>query len=605
MDTKTRRTATRRTSRGFYDDEPVLDTVKVPADPAQVSAHHASFRVELPGPLPVSRAVTVGTALPTASPGAPTPVPRVPTARRRPVVWSGHSAPGDAGTRPLLQAVAYRSTERGQEADRTATRVLPRVAPGTGQSPPPAGAGADDTPRGTPPTVVSQRSPRQATHLLVRSRQGGAAGTAARPGGATPDTPVPSHPGVAGACDGGGATALTRPFPAPAHLASPAEEPVSRDADARGEAVRRGGGTEGRRPRRGRRSGENVRHAYYPGHRMDLGLVLLPLRIFLGLSSLYAGMGKLTNPAFFEGGGERGSIVHWLASLEPWAVAAPLLRFAVAHPVGAGLTVAFLQIIVGVLTLAGLWQRLAATIGALLSAALLVTVSWRAAPAYDVPDIIYLAAWSPLAIAGAPVFSLDARLAGEAWRRLGPRVSLWDLRRRVLRRGALLASLVVGLALLTGSLLGGAVRTSQVATVPESDGPPVNRRPGSPLPQRPSPTPERTSRQPDDTGPTGRAGESGRPSASATPGAPAGGDAGDGARESTPRRPAAPTPPPAAPTPPPSVPRTPERAPSDAGSVGGGEEGPGTEGGTGGGGSQEPSGDGDRGDRGALGGLLG
>ena len=61
-------------------------------------------------------------------------------------------------------------------------------------------------------------------------------------------------------------------------------------------------------------------------------------------------------------------------------------------------------------------------LGALLSAALILTVSWRTVPAYDAPDIIYLAAWSPLIIAGAPVYSVDGRLAGEAWRRLGPRV---------------------------------------------------------------------------------------------------------------------------------------------------------------------------------------
>src|SRR5207244_9388342 len=87
--------------------------------------------------------------------------------------------------------------------------------------------------------------------------------------------------------------------------------------------------------------------------------------------------------------------------------------FAVAHPVGAGLTVAFLQVVVGVLTICGLWQRVAASFGALLSAALLMTVSWRTLPAYDAPDIIYLAAWSPLIIAGAPVYSMDARRSEE------------------------------------------------------------------------------------------------------------------------------------------------------------------------------------------------
>ncbi|WP_461030895.1 DoxX family protein, partial [Streptomyces sparsus] len=232
------------------------------------------------------------------------------------------------------------------------------------------------------------------------------------------------------------------------------------------------------------RPGDTVRHAYYPGRRMNLGVVLLPLRIFLGFISIYAGMGKLTDPVYFDGG-ERGSMVSWLTSLEPWGIASPLHSFAVAHPVGAGLTVAFLQVIVGVLTVCGLWQRLAASCGALLSAALLLTVSWHTVAAYDAPDIIYLAAWSPLIIAGAPVYSLDARLAGEAWRRLGPRAGLWELRRRVLRRGTIMVTLIAGLALLIGSVLGSAVRTAGVATVPEPGEPPRNHLPGSPLPSAP------------------------------------------------------------------------------------------------------------------------
>ncbi|WP_406507512.1 DoxX family protein [Streptomyces sp. NBC_00212] len=235
-----------------------------------------------------------------------------------------------------------------------------------------------------------------------------------------------------------------------------------------------------------RRGAEPVRHAYYPGRRMNLGVVLLPLRVFLGFISVYAGMGKLCDPVYFDGG-ERGSMVKWLNSLHPWALAEPLRDFALQHPVGAGLTVAFLQVVVGVLTMLGLWQRVAAVFGALLSAALLVTVSWQTVRAYDAPDIIYLAAWSPLIIAGAPVYSLDARLAGEAWRKLGPRSELWELRRRVLRRGLVMTTVVVGLTLTTGALLGGAVRSTTVVTVPGPDDDPTNYLPGTPLPSETGP----------------------------------------------------------------------------------------------------------------------
>ncbi|MGW5849321.1 DoxX family membrane protein [Streptomyces sp. NPDC055254] len=242
-----------------------------------------------------------------------------------------------------------------------------------------------------------------------------------------------------------------------------------------------GGAEAGADGRRG--SDARGQASYYPGRRMNLGVVLLPLRVFLGFISIYAGMGKLCDPVYFDGG-ERGSMVTWLHTLQPWALAEPLRDFALAHPVGAGLSVAFLQVIVGVLTVFGLWQRFAACFGALLSAALLMTVSWKTVPAYDAPDIIYLAAWSPLIIAGAPVYSLDGRLAGEAWRTLGPRSEIWRLRRRVLRRGAVMATVVCGLTLLVGSLLGGAVRSTTVVTVPGPGQAPTNYLPGQPLPQR-------------------------------------------------------------------------------------------------------------------------
>ena len=87
---------------------------------------------------------------------------------------------------------------------------------------------------------------------------------------------------------------------------------------------------------------------------------LLPLRVFLGFISIYAGMGKLCDPVYFDGG-ERGSMVTWLATRStPGHSPNRCATSRSAHPVGAGLTVAFLQVVVGVLTVLGLWQRVAA-----------------------------------------------------------------------------------------------------------------------------------------------------------------------------------------------------------------------------------------------------
>lgn len=220
---------------------------------------------------------------------------------------------------------------------------------------------------------------------------------------------------------------------------------------------------------------DGLAHHRYPGRKVDLGLVLLPLRVFLGCISVYAGFSKLCDPVYFDGG-NRGSMVRWLSSLHPWSFAQPLLDFAMAHPVGSGLAVAFTQIVVGVLSVLGLWQRAAAAAATLLSVTLLLTVSWRSVPVYDAPDIIYLAAWSPLLIAGAPFGSLDGRLALEAWRRLGPGATADAMRRRVLRRGSVLTAAVVGMTFLLGSVLGAAVRTTGVSTtvVPQHSTPPTD-----------------------------------------------------------------------------------------------------------------------------------
>ncbi|WP_329120702.1 DoxX family membrane protein [Streptomyces sp. NBC_01465] len=340
--------------------------------------------------------------------------------RAAPVVWSGKSAPGDPGASGLLQAVRNSSVgePRYETYDDAHDAGATQVIPRISLD------------EGEAPAVVGPRSPYgsgpDATTLLPRMRE------------------------AVGAYD---------------H-----QEPYGHDEFD--------DGVEGPSETTGT---HRAAHAFYPDRRMNLGVVLLPLRVFLGLISVYAGMGKLCDPVYFDGG-ERGSMVKWLNSLHPWALAEPLRDFALSHPVGAGLTVAFLQVVVGVLTVLGLWQRVAGVFGALLSAALLVTVSWRTA-AYDAPDVIYLAAWSPLIIAGAPVYSLDSRLAGEAWRTLGPRSELWQLRRRVLRRGTLVASLVVGLTLLIGSVLGAAVRSSTVVTVPGPNTDPTNHLPGLTLPE--------------------------------------------------------------------------------------------------------------------------
>ncbi|WP_280858493.1 DoxX family protein [Streptomyces sp. SAI-144] len=434
VDTRTPRTPTGGRSSGFdtgFDDAPALSMVKVPSDPAQIIVNHASFRVQLGASTRrAAQSPRIARHLSATEDTARIPAVGAPAAgRRRPVVWSGRSAPDDTGAHRLLQAVRGGSVGHAEPpaADAGATQVIPRIDVDHGYQ---AEYGGELAQTMATPVVGAQRTG-DGTRLLPHMRTAGSA------------------------------------YDEPAYQGEDFDDGFDETPDDR--ATRRQGD-------------EAARHAYYPGRRMNLGVVLLPLRIFLGFISIYAGMGKLCDPVYFDGG-KRGSMVKWLNTLHPWEVAEPLRQFALQHPVGSGLVIAFLQVIVGVLTILGCWQRVAAVVGAGLSAALLVTVSWKSVPAYDTPDIIYLAAWSPLIIAGAPVYSIDGRLAGGAWRRLGPLSDIWELRRYVLRRGALITAIATGLTLLIGSVLGGAVRDADRVIVPGPGEAPRNELPGSPLPQ--------------------------------------------------------------------------------------------------------------------------
>lgn len=480
VDTRTPRTPTGDRSSGF-DDAPALSMVKVPSDPAQVIVTHASFRVKL-GASSTRRGPSPRIARPAGTGPDAARVPAAGTAgaagaaRRRPVVWSGHSAPDDTGTHRLLQAVRGSSVRHAEEAEAGATQVIPRVETGY-----PDHDTLDRTVE--TPVVGHQRTSSDDTRLLPPMRSAGSA------------------------------------YDEPPYSYDEFEEYAAEPEEPAGDRARRRGGD------------DPARHAYYPGRRMNLGVVLLPLRIFLGFISVYAGMGKLCDPVYFDGG-KRGSMVTWLNTLHPWDVAEPLRQFALHHPVGSGLVIAFLQVVVGVLTVLGCWQRVAAVVGALLSAALIVTVSWKTVPAYDAPDIIYLAAWSPLIIAGAPVYSVDGRLAGSAWRRLGPRSDIWELRRYVLRRGALITFVTVGLTLLLGSLLGGAVRDSSRVVVPGPGEAPRNNMPGAPLPSEPGRVQSRTPSASTGTPSGGATSGSASPSGAAT--TPAAGRTAGGATTTTP-----------------------------------------------------------------------
>src|SRR3954447_25476128 len=82
---------------------------------------------------------------------------------------------------------------------------------------------------------------------------------------------------------------------------------------------------------------------------------LLPLRAFLGVTFVYAGIQKLSDPGFLHAGAPTyiGTQLHGFAAGTPGGFL--LKTFAIPHAELAGVGVALIEIAVGLLVLAGLF----------------------------------------------------------------------------------------------------------------------------------------------------------------------------------------------------------------------------------------------------------
>ncbi|MGW6243547.1 DoxX family protein [Streptomyces roseolus] len=137
---------------------------------------------------------------------------------------------------------------------------------------------------------------------------------------------------------------------------------------------------------------------------------LLPLRVFLGVTFVYAGLDKLTDPAFLADTGT-GSIGETMRGVRDSSALPGLVDLALRDPSAFGYAIALGELAVGLGTLLGLFARVAALGGALISLSLWLTVSWQVQPYYLGNDLAYLMAWLPLVLAGAPVLSADRLFA--------------------------------------------------------------------------------------------------------------------------------------------------------------------------------------------------
>lgn len=135
--------------------------------------------------------------------------------------------------------------------------------------------------------------------------------------------------------------------------------------------------------------------------RVSPAMALLPLRLFLGATFVYAGIQKLTDPGFLH----PGAPTYIGTQLEGFARGTPggfiLHTFALPIPEVAGVGVAVAEIAIGLFALAGFYTRFAAAGGLALNFLLFLTASWNISPYFLGPDLVFSFAWLPFVLAGA------------------------------------------------------------------------------------------------------------------------------------------------------------------------------------------------------------
>ncbi len=127
---------------------------------------------------------------------------------------------------------------------------------------------------------------------------------------------------------------------------------------------------------------------------------LLPLRLFLGITFVYAGIQKIMDPQFFQASAS-GYIGRQITR---FAVGSPLhgllTSLAEPHAKFFGILIIFGEIAIGLGTLFGFLFRPATFFGALLSVLFFLSASWHVYPYFYGADIVFTFAWLTLTING-------------------------------------------------------------------------------------------------------------------------------------------------------------------------------------------------------------
>lgn len=138
---------------------------------------------------------------------------------------------------------------------------------------------------------------------------------------------------------------------------------------------------------------------------------LVPLRLFLGVTFVYAGIQKLTDPQFFN----PRAINYIGKQIISFAHGSPIHNFlitlVVPHAHAFGILIIVGEIAIGLGTLLGFLLRPAAFFGLCLSLMFFLSASWHVYPYFYGADIVFVFAWLTLMLAG-PLHSALPSLDG-------------------------------------------------------------------------------------------------------------------------------------------------------------------------------------------------
>jgi thiosulfate dehydrogenase [quinone] large subunit len=185
------------------------------------------------------------------------------------------------------------------------------------------------------------------------------------------------------------------------------------------------------------------------------------LRAFLGVTFLYAGVQKLTDPNFFSMNPQASTSIHY--QLEIFARNTPLgpLMSLLAHmSTLTGYGIALLEIAIGLGTLLGIGIVAAAVAGFLVNLTLTLTASWHTHPYFIGSDSIYAIAWLALVFEHLEWQKRQVRLAAVAAKKGGkaqaavPVATPGDYGRREFIRGGAVAALTFFIAGMSKAVAG-------------------------------------------------------------------------------------------------------------------------------------------------------